>query len=421
MERGDGFLDLECVAARAAKRTIHRGEQRDDRTPVIRAELDHDVRQLEHAVEPPAGTRPLPRLMSSTSPVRSFRELLAHDARRDERNGLHGRGRIAQRVHLPVGRRDLRRLPDQRAADVSRSARVASIERQVGAKPGDRLELVERAAGVTERRPDIIGTDDAERGDERRENERNLVTDAAGRVLVDRGASDARSSGSPLSNMASVSAPISARSRPRKITRHEQRGHLGISHLMTEVRPDELLPLPRLDPAAVALPFNELIGEHSIGSGVPHSCLAVTSHRRQRGTSPIWPTLTTTSRMRPRILPLLAITLMASTAFAQDSVATRVARGDSAYAAFDVETALQEYEAAIAADSSNVDALGKASRTAVDLGESLTDAARKKELFVRGEKYARRAVAADSTNAEAWFHLARAVGRTALTMGVKIA
>jgi len=124
--------------------------------------------------------------------------------------------------------------------------------------------------------------------------------------------------------------------------------------------------------------------------------------------------------MRPKgILPILAITLMASTAFAQDSVATHVMRGDSAYAAFDVETALREYEAAITADSTNVDALGKASRTAVDLGESLTDAARKKELFRTGERFARLAVAADSNNAEAWFHLARALGRTALSVGVR--
>ena len=124
--------------------------------------------------------------------------------------------------------------------------------------------------------------------------------------------------------------------------------------------------------------------------------------------------------MRPKgILPILAITLMASTAFAQDSVATHVTRGDSAYAAFDVETALREYEAAITADSTNVDALGKASRTAVDLGESLTDAARKKELFRTGERFARLAVAADSNNAEAWFHLARALGRTALSVGIR--
>ena len=57
--------------------------------------------------------------------------------------------------------------------------------------------------------------------------------------------------------------------------------------------------------------------------------------------------------------------------------------------------------------------------SAVDLGESLADKTRQKELFKRAERYARGAVAADSTSAENWFHLARAVGRTALTMGVK--
>ncbi len=51
--------------------------------------------------------------------------------------------------------------------------------------------------------------------------------------------------------------------------RHEQRGHLTISHFVTEIRSDQLLPLARFDPAAVALPFNELIGEHSPGSRVP--------------------------------------------------------------------------------------------------------------------------------------------------------
>jgi tetratricopeptide (TPR) repeat protein len=120
-----------------------------------------------------------------------------------------------------------------------------------------------------------------------------------------------------------------------------------------------------------------------------------------------------------RILPLFAIALIATSSHAQDSVAANIARGDSAYAAFNVEAALGHYEAAIAADSSNADALGKASRTAVDLGESLADAARKKELFRKGERYARLAVAADSSSAEAWFHLARALGRTALSVGVR--
>jgi len=120
-----------------------------------------------------------------------------------------------------------------------------------------------------------------------------------------------------------------------------------------------------------------------------------------------------------RIFPLIAIALIATSSSAQDAVATDIARGDSAYAAFNIELALDRYEAAIGADSTNADALGKASRTAVDLGESLTDAARKKELFRRGERYARLAVAADSNNAEGWFHLARALGRTALSVGVR--
>jgi tetratricopeptide (TPR) repeat protein len=124
--------------------------------------------------------------------------------------------------------------------------------------------------------------------------------------------------------------------------------------------------------------------------------------------------------MRPqRILPLLAIALMATRSVAQDAVATNIARGDSAYATFDVSAALAAYEAAITADSTNVDALGKASRTAVDLGESLSDANQRKELFRKGERYARLAVATDSTSAEAWFHLARSLGRTALSLGVR--
>lgn len=121
--------------------------------------------------------------------------------------------------------------------------------------------------------------------------------------------------------------------------------------------------------------------------------------------------------MRP--LLLLAVSLLfVAPSWAQDA-ASHVALGDAAYAVFNAEEALTHYEAAIAVDSSNADALGKASRTAVDVAESLTDAARQTELFRKGERYARRAVAADSNNAELWFHLARALGRTAQSVGVR--
>lgn len=119
-----------------------------------------------------------------------------------------------------------------------------------------------------------------------------------------------------------------------------------------------------------------------------------------------------------RLLPLLVLPSMARPLPSQD-VAALVARGDAAYAQFDADDALTQYESALAIDSLAADALGKASRTAIDLGEASTDAARQKELFRKGERYARLAVKVDSTSAENWFHLARALGRTALSVGVR--
>ena len=118
------------------------------------------------------------------------------------------------------------------------------------------------------------------------------------------------------------------------------------------------------------------------------------------------------------LLTFLAATVVAAPIPAQDA-STLLARGDSAYAMFDADVALALYDSALQVDSLHADALGKASRTAVDLGESLTDAARQKELYRKGERYARLAVRADSADAENWFHLARALGRTALSVGVR--
>src|SRR5688572_33045893 len=118
------------------------------------------------------------------------------------------------------------------------------------------------------------------------------------------------------------------------------------------------------------------------------------------------------------LLLLLASATIGSPVAEQDA-SSLVARDDSAYAVFNAEEALTLYESALPMDSSNADALAKASRTAVDVAESLTDAAWQKELFRKGERYARLAVSADSTSADNWFHLARALGRTALSVGVR--
>lgn len=119
-----------------------------------------------------------------------------------------------------------------------------------------------------------------------------------------------------------------------------------------------------------------------------------------------------------RLISFAAMTLIALPLSAQD-VASLIARGDAAYALFNVDEALTHYESALAIDSLNSEALGKASRTAIDIGEPMTDAARQKDVFRKGERYARLAVKVDSTTAENWFHLARALGRTALSVGVR--
>ena len=113
-----------------------------------------------------------------------------------------------------------------------------------------------------------------------------------------------------------------------------------------------------------------------------------------------------------------ALAVSAPVAVAQ-SAAEHVAMGDREYSALNVASSLKHYEAAIAADPKNYEALWKASRDAVDLGESQTDAGRQKELYRAAEQFARRAVAARPNDAEGHFHLARSLGRTALSLGKK--
>jgi FimV-like protein len=120
---------------------------------------------------------------------------------------------------------------------------------------------------------------------------------------------------------------------------------------------------------------------------------------------------------RPLIASILALI---TTAAAQgQSAAERIAAGDRAHAAFNPATALSEFDAAIALDSNNAEALGKASRSAIDVGESEPNRARRDSLFRVGARYARAAIAANPTEAEYHFALARALGRAALTVGVR--
>lgn len=122
--------------------------------------------------------------------------------------------------------------------------------------------------------------------------------------------------------------------------------------------------------------------------------------------------------MLRRLSVAMLLLATAHTAFAQ-SASEHIALGDREHAAMNATVALGHYEAAVAAEPQHYEALWKASREAIDLGEYEPDKEKRMALYAKGEEYARRAVAADPRDAEAHFALARALGRTALALGTR--
>lgn len=97
------------------------------------------------------------------------------------------------------------------------------------------------------------------------------------------------------------------------------------------------------------------------------------------------------------------------------SAADHVALGDKEYVAMNASAALGHYEAAAKEDPKNYEALWKAARSGVDLGEHERSEDKRTEYFKNAELYARRAVEANPGDPEGHFNLARALGKNALT------
>lgn len=101
------------------------------------------------------------------------------------------------------------------------------------------------------------------------------------------------------------------------------------------------------------------------------------------------------------------------------SAAEHVLAGDRDHAAFQATSAQRHYEAALAVDPRNYDALWKAAGVVVDLGEAAASEGERTTHYRSAERYARRAVDANGQHAEGHFQLARALGRMALALGPK--
>jgi tetratricopeptide (TPR) repeat protein len=108
--------------------------------------------------------------------------------------------------------------------------------------------------------------------------------------------------------------------------------------------------------------------------------------------------------------------LLASVAGAQ-TAADHIALGDKEYVAMNAPAALAHYQEAIKLDPKSYEALWKASRSAVDLGSYERNDKTREDDFKNAESYARSAVEVNPGDAEGHFHLARSLGKNALTQG----
>lgn len=123
--------------------------------------------------------------------------------------------------------------------------------------------------------------------------------------------------------------------------------------------------------------------------------------------------------MRHTIISFILLTL-ASIGGSAQSAKGDIEAGDREYAAMRAETALASFERALSAEPDNFEALWKASRSALDLASGpLPSHERRTQLFRNGESYARRALALRPNDAEGYFALARAMGKSSQSLGVR--
>jgi tetratricopeptide (TPR) repeat protein len=118
----------------------------------------------------------------------------------------------------------------------------------------------------------------------------------------------------------------------------------------------------------------------------------------------------------PYVLLVLAFYL--TTAFGQDA-SVFLAKGDSAYDAFDNESARKNYSKVMELDENNYQAAWKLARAYTDIGEILTDKNQRNMHYRKADSYARKAVEIDSNGAKAHLFLSIAIGRVALDAGKK--
>jgi tetratricopeptide (TPR) repeat protein len=127
--------------------------------------------------------------------------------------------------------------------------------------------------------------------------------------------------------------------------------------------------------------------------------------------------------MKKILFAFAVAALLAAPALAQ-TVAEHIQAGDQAYAVFDDVKALEHYQAALALEPANYEALWKASRAMVDIADVIPASEkdikeRQKKMFTDATALARKAVSANPNDTWGHFQLAAANGKRLLLLGKK--
>src|SRR5581483_10713911 len=157
------------------------------------------------------------------------------------------------------GRHEVARLTDDRAADVA-DLRHELVERQLRAVARDRLELVERPAGVPEPAAAHLPERHPAGRDDRGDRQRRLVAHAAGRVLGDHLAPEG---GTEIDRLAAPNHRVGeherlARREPAEVHRHAERRELVVRNLAARVAKNQLGKLVVAELLTVAFALDEV-------------------------------------------------------------------------------------------------------------------------------------------------------------------
>jgi tetratricopeptide (TPR) repeat protein len=124
-------------------------------------------------------------------------------------------------------------------------------------------------------------------------------------------------------------------------------------------------------------------------------------------------------KLKTWLVALALLTTAVTNMHAQPVVASAIEAGDREVRARKPAAALAHYETALAAAPADYEVLWRVSAALIDVSEFDTNAARRKAAFSRAADLARKAIAAKPNDAAGHFHLARALGREALSVSAR--